>query len=61
MFYLGCLVWPQWERKALASQRLEVRRQRHYHGRTPTQKRREGTIGEGLWEGVTRRGKVNGI
>jgi hypothetical protein len=23
-FYLGCLIWPQWERKCLASQRLEV-------------------------------------
>ena len=23
-FELGCLVWPQWERKHLASQRLEV-------------------------------------
>ena len=23
-FYLGSLVWPQWERKHLVSQRLEV-------------------------------------
>jgi len=23
-FYLGCLVWPQWERKCLASQRLKM-------------------------------------
>jgi hypothetical protein len=23
-FYLGCLVWPQWERKLLAFQRLDV-------------------------------------
>ena len=24
MWEMGCLVWPQWERKHLASQRLEV-------------------------------------
>jgi hypothetical protein len=23
-FYLGCFVWPQWERKHLAFQRFEV-------------------------------------
>jgi hypothetical protein len=52
-----CLVWPQWERKHLASQRLEVLGGR-MHRETPTGSAKKGReMEEGLWEEVTRSGQ----
>ena len=59
LFYLGCLVWPQWERKCLALQRLEVPGWGEIpRGASPTPRRRGGELGKGLceegdWEGVS--------
>jgi hypothetical protein len=39
-FYLGYLVWPQWERKHLASERLEVLGKRDIQGAPLTQSRK---------------------
>jgi hypothetical protein len=51
MFYwLGCFVCPQWERKHLASQSLEVPGWGISRGPSPAQRRRKVRIG-GLWEG----------
>jgi hypothetical protein len=58
---LGCLVWYQWEKKCLASQRLEVPALVRGGGRYPGAPyllRGEGGIKEGLWERVARRGAV---
>jgi len=46
VFQLDCLVWFQWERKHLASQRLEMPRSENAH-RGPHQIRGEGV---GDWE-----------
>jgi hypothetical protein len=48
-FYLDCFVWPQWERKCLASLRIEVTGWGYTQG---SQKRREE---KGRW------GKDHGI
>jgi len=53
-----CLLWPQWERKRLASQRLEVPQYSDTWG-VPHQLRENGRIWEGLWEWVTRREAVS--
>jgi hypothetical protein len=45
---LDCLVWPQWERKCLATQRLEVSGREYTLGSPSTQRSREWEIEEGL-------------
>jgi len=55
VFYLGCLVWSQWERKCLASQTLEVRAWGNTEEGHPLRgegERRWGKdCGRGDWEG----------
>jgi hypothetical protein len=49
-FKLGCIFWPQWKRKHLALQRLEVLGAGYTQGEAThsEEKRREGVVGEGL-------------
>jgi hypothetical protein len=62
-FYLGCLVWPQWERKHLAKQRLEVPVYRIPRKAPTCSKDRGRERGEGLcaWWGEWDRGAVSGM
>jgi hypothetical protein len=43
-------VWPQWEKKHITLQRLDVTGIEEYPGYPLLSQRREGGIGEGLWE-----------
>jgi hypothetical protein len=54
---MGHLVWPQWKRKRLAFQRLEVDAQRIP---TCSGKKGKGDMGKGLWERLTGRGHGEG-
>jgi hypothetical protein len=55
LFYMGCLVWPQWESKDLALQRLEVPGWGGYPGCHPCSEEKGWGNGEGLWKEVIRR------
>lgn len=44
--YLGCLVWPQWKRKCLAWQRLEVPGEGWIPRGPPPAQRRHGRWGK---------------
>ena len=63
LFYLGCLVWPQWERKCLAVQRLEVPEFGEVNPGVshPLIGEQDEVMGEGLWEEVTWKGVVSGM
>jgi hypothetical protein len=53
MFYLGCLVWPQWERKFLVLWRCEL--PGWGKPRAPSSAQREGEKGGGDMEGAVGR------
>jgi len=59
-FVLLSMGWPQWEGKCLASQRLEVPGWEDTQ-RAPSSLEEKGKWGEGegLWEGMTRKGAVS--
>ena len=61
VFYsLDCLIWPQWERKHLDLQRLNVPGYRDTQGALPTQRRGKRIRGR-IVGGMTGREKVSGM
>jgi hypothetical protein len=59
-FYLGCLLRPQWERKCLVLQILEVTGWEDTQG-IPFCPEERHERREGLWEGTTGRGAMSGM
>jgi hypothetical protein len=52
---MGYLAWPQWEMMHLPSQRLDMPGWGIPREHPPTQRRKGGGMGEGMWERVTGR------